>query len=360
LSLKAISLYLPSQHQHIHVHATSAESVANLAQSMGASSYPQAPGAFSVHGLPRPSPEESRPAANKPQYELDDTLEVDLSPISIQFDASLGFLLAMVVGRLMSVLRQDCSPTAEKSPAPTASEGSTPRNVKIFAQELSVDFVNHLVGVADTLERHLDPNAFNIDKEILLNTTLQNMTITTSHAEGKTAAVSGKSPNKSSTSSSTTKIELERFRFGYADDDIVSFDKARPMSTSIRDTFLSAGQDVGVKFVSAGDHTRTDIETLPLVVQIDLQRLDETFGWFGGLSSFFNMSTSMASVHSPILTQSHIQPKKSPRVRFDAPLNPDNKASAAESKVNLRIGGSWIELKGKECSLFLRLVWWSE
>ena len=349
LSTKRISLYIPSQHQHIQVQPASGESVASLSHSLGRSVYPQAPGAFSVHGAASSyshGPQSPEPAAN--QHD-DDALEVNLAPISVRFDASLGFLISIVITKLMSVLKsEDQQPSKAESQA--GKESKRGLDLKVTLQEISVDFLNQLGAVADTAERHLDPNAFNLSSEVLLNATLQNLAMSVSHAEDGATQPGGRGAAKG-TSTTTTKIELQKFRFGYAHDDIIFFDNARQMSTSVRDTFLSSGYDIGASIVQAGGTLRADIETLPLVIQIDLQRLDETFGWFGGLSSFLNMSTSMASVHSPIIKQTSPQKPKPRGVRFETPLDPDHKAAGAETKVNLRIGGALVELHGKECSV---------
>lgn len=343
-SLKTISIYVPSQHQHIHVHAASAESVAQLSQSLGRSVYPQAPGAFSIHGA-APTLPQSPPASSAG---VDNTLEVALSPISINFDTSLGFLLAMVVGKLLEAVK-DNKPPATSQDGKQQEPAKKALDVQIALEEIKLNFLNRLGGVSDTPERYLDPTAFIFDEEVLLSTTLQNLTISMSPTE----IASRRTSRDQSTSqpATLTKIDVQKFRFGYADDDIVSFDSGRPMSTSVRDTFLSSGTDIGIKIVQSGDNIKTDIETLPLVVQVDLQRLDETFSWFGGLSSFLNMSTSIASSPSPT-PKPAVAPQQKPRgVRFDTPIDPGDKSAASENKVNLRIGGALVELVGRDCSV---------
>ena len=339
LSLENISIHVPLPHQRNHSH--SPETVDDLSRSMGRSIYPQAPGAFSVHGAKLPH---AQPPVTVPQ-DVDDVLEVDLSPISVQFDASLGFLLAMIAGKLFEAVNLEPDSKPEPSSEATSSEAKDRQNLKLNVEEVSIDFVNELGGVADTIERHLDPNAFNTYKETLLNVTVQGLSV------GVTQEAPEGSPSKTTERALVTKVELEKLRFGYAKDDIVAFDNSIPMSSSTRDAFISAGKDVVFKAVQNKGNMRADIETLPLVVQIDLQRLDETFSWFGGLSSFLNMSSSMASLHSPAIKQAPTPQPKPRGVRFEAPLDPGDRAAAAESKVNLRIGGASIELIGKDCSL---------
>ncbi|RGP70524.1 sporulation spo72 [Fusarium longipes] len=342
LSLKTISIYIPSQHQHIQVQTASPESVAQLSQSLGQSAYPQAPGAFSMHGATHTQQRSTAQGTST----IDDTLEVDLSPINLRFDASLGFLLAMVLGKLLEAVKDKKPPQAEESKQETASK--EPPNIKVRFEEIKLDFVNRLGGISDTPERYLDPSAFIFDQEVLLNATLQNLAISISHTEISTTPVTrGKLTKQSAV---LTKIDLQKFRFGYANGDIISFDNGKPMSTSVRDTFLSEGFDIGIKILQSGGNTKTDVQTLPLVFQLDLRRLDETFSWFGGLSSFLNMSASIAS--SPAPTPKPAAAIQKPRgVRFDTPIDPDDKSAASFNKINVRIGGSWVELIGKDCSM---------
>ncbi|KAI1053864.1 hypothetical protein LB507_007286 [Fusarium sp. FIESC RH6] len=346
LSLKTISIYIPSQHKHIQVQTASPESVAQLSQSLGQSAYPQAPGAFSIHGGASAQQHNSSRGASK----TDNALEVDLSPINLRFDASLGFLLAMVVGKLLDAVKNQKPSPAEKNKQ--NKQETTPKeesaNIKVNFEEIKLDFVNRLGGISDTPERYMDPSAFIFDQEVLLNATLQNLAISISPTEVVAAPVTkGKLTMQPAV---LTKIDLQKFRFGYANGDIISFDSGKPMSTSVRDVFLSDGSDIGVKILQSGGNTRTEVQTLPLVFQLDLRRLDETFSWFGGLSSFLNMSASIAS--SPAPTPKPAAVAQKPRgVRFDTPIDPDDKSAASENKINVRIGGAWVELIGKDCSM---------
>ncbi|KAI5467194.1 hypothetical protein BGZ63DRAFT_418914 [Mariannaea sp. PMI_226] len=346
LSLKTVSIYVPSQHQHIQVQGALSESVAQMSQSMGRSVYPQAPGAFSIHGAPSTVQSQSPPALT--EGAVDSSFEITLSPISINFDASLGFLLAMVVSKLLEALKDNQPPAT----VPQASELGSPKkaaDIKVKVEEIRLNFLNRLGGVTDTSERYLDPTAFIFDQEVLLSTIIQSLSISVSPIE--VSSVKADRRKNLSQSATLTRIDLQKFRFGYANGDIVSFDRGKPMSTSVRDTFLSSGSDIAIKILETDGNIKTDVETLPLVVQIDLQRLDETFSWFGGFSSFLNMSASMASSPSPT-PKAAVIPQQKPRgVRFDTPIDPGDKSAASENKLNLRIGGAFVELLGRDCSV---------
>ncbi|KAI3531500.1 ATG C terminal domain-containing protein [Colletotrichum abscissum] len=343
VSLQNISLYVPSLHQHVHVPADAQASV--LSQTPGSpglarSVAPQLPGAFSVYSPPSASRSGFAPTPTDLHFtEPDDdrALEVLLSPLEIRFDASLAYLLAVVAGKLLDALKSKDSPAPALKTAAKPQQESTMPDINIVFEKISLHFLHQLGGVADTAERILGSPNLQMQPEILLRTELDKLNISL----------------KSSKKGLETTVDLEKFRFGYARDDIISFDQNLQMRASVMDKFPSAGSDVTVKVVKSAISTRTEVTTLPLLIHLDLQRLDETFSWFGGLSSFLNMSSSMSSNASPSV-RAPVQPPPKPRgVRFDAPINPDDKSASAENKIDMRIGGFNLELKGRECSVGL-------
>ena len=153
--------------------------------------------------------------------------------------------------------------------------------LKVDVERVSLHFLHHLMGVADTPERMMNPSAFELDQVTLLRSDVDNISVTVQNVA----------------SAVVTLITLGKFRFGYADTDVLSFDPAMKLGTSVRDVFPPSGADISVKLTQSGDVTRTEVTTLPLVAEVDLQRLDETFGWFGGLSSFLNMGSLKIGQH---------------------------------------------------------------
>ncbi|KAG7120211.1 Autophagy-related protein 2 like [Verticillium longisporum] len=339
VSLALISIYVPSMHKHIHVQpAPQVERTASprLARSFA----PQVPGAFSVYST-SPSMEASEAPqtyTSKPtESHADDSFEVNLSPVDVRFDASLAFLLATVVGKLLEAVRGGPAPSRVDEPQKGQEKLTNKSTVKLAVEKISLVFLNQLGGVADTAERVLGSGDLHLQPEILLQSVFERLSISI----------------ESSGSTTETSIDLEKFRLGYATDDILSFDQSLQMRTSVMDKFPSPGADVSLKLIQTLDSIRTEITTLPLLVQLDLRRLDETFGWFGGLSSFLHMSSSMTASSSPS-SKSQIQSPSKPRgVRFDTPINPDDKSASSLNKVDMRVGGFNLELRGKECSVGL-------
>lgn len=341
LSLRSVSIYVPSQHKHLHVSQSEAPSLAR-------STNPALPGAFSVYqttqSLRSPQLAPKRDAESLPEAKADDSLEVHLEPLDVKIDASTGFVLAMVVSKLLDAAKESYKTEAPKAGASTTQSQTpqgtttTPPPISIHADQIVVHFLEKLLGVPDTPDRIFGPFPVGFEGDVLLRLGLQNLSVNTSSNQGTTE----------------TTVTIDKFRFGYANDDILSFIPEFQMGASIRDAFPPSGADISVTLTQSPEVTRCNVLTLPLHVRIDLQRLDETFSWFGGLSSFLNMSSSMASGASPSLHAAPPSPTpaRKPRgVRFDAPINAEDQSVASGNKVSLRVGGFRLDLVGKECSV---------
>ncbi|GAP83095.2 putative autophagy-related protein 2 [Rosellinia necatrix] len=297
------------------------------------------PGSFSIHSAAAHSvssiqdftPPPSKARGNT-HSSVDDSLEVVVSPLEVKFDLSTAFLLTTVINRILGALKE---PNGQSKPATTAP--SSLPDIKIVVEKISIHFLEILSGVADTPERILGARPVTFDADALLTTTLENLVVRMSQSQ----------------SSTTTSVNIGKFKFGYANDDIVSFDQRIQMRSSVRDAFPSAGSDISLTIVQSSHSTRCEVKTLPLHVKLDLPRLDETFTWFGGLSGFLNLNSS-TNVNTPPITQSPAKLPQRPRgVRFDAPIRPDDASVNSENKINMRIGGVRLDLLGKECSVSL-------
>ncbi|KAI0008104.1 hypothetical protein F4779DRAFT_588984 [Xylariaceae sp. FL0662B] len=342
ISLSAISLHIPSSHQHLQMSPTREELGSEpdpLQGNLDYSTSPTVPGAFSVHGGVQSTASFSQAASAEAKETMDKSLEIAFSPLEIRFDLSIGFLLTTVVSRILSALKERSEASCPKQTRQARSESglSSLPDVKIAAEQISIHFLENLVGIADTPKRVFQPSPDSFDTEALLTMTLQNINADISQQQSQTI----------------TAITLGKFRFGYGNDDILSFDQRIQMRASVRDAFPSTGADASFTITQSRESTRCEIKTLPLHVRLDLQRLDETFGWFGGLSGFLNMSSSMTSNSSPTPPSPTRQPRKPRGVRFDAPIRPDDTSAVSENKLNLRLGAFRLDVIGKECSICL-------
>ncbi|QBZ58709.1 hypothetical protein PoMZ_03667 [Pyricularia oryzae] len=346
LALDTLSLYLPSSQKSVHVVPLDGQSLPGepqpLSPSLASSVFPHIPGAFGASTSLPPSPPPISPTSIEldNQEPNDGILEAILSPISIQFDASIGFILAMVVSRLLGAI----SPSKEEPAQQTAKDNPSATNqatdhqaVKVTLQAVSILFLERLGGVSEAPDSIFGVRTSNFDEDILLQAQLRNVQCLLSSDE--------------------TVIDAEGFTFGYAGDDnhIISFDRSKEMMASVKDAVPSPGSEVSIKLKKGGPSSKIDIATLPLQICLDLRRLDETFSWFGGLSSFLNMGSSIASINGI----GNSQPAKPPArpasrgVKFDTPINPDDRSATSDNKINMRINTVRLDLIGKDCNVIL-------
>ncbi|TVY84527.1 Autophagy-related protein [Lachnellula suecica] len=336
-SLDRVDMYLPSSRNSevvVDPEVTARNAFGNQSEIYQSTSI-NLPGAFSTH-LPKkkaqfepPSLAAETPSTAAKSTANDDTaIEVELGQLSTQFDISVGRLIFKLVQQLSEALKSE--------PAPTTSSNSTPStlDLKLSVVKASLVFVERIEGILGSTHAATDAgqSAVPQDSEVLLRATLGGLDINT----------------QASNATTTTTLTLKKFVFGYAQESIISFDAGLQMGASVRDLQAADGIDVRVN-ISTTDVTRCEATTLPMHVSIDLQRLDETFSWFGGLSSVLNLGSSVAS-NTTITAGSPNKPK--PRgVRFETPIKTEDKSLAAQSKTNLRIGGVILDLIGAECSI---------
>ncbi|PVH74153.1 hypothetical protein DL98DRAFT_594367 [Cadophora sp. DSE1049] len=340
LSLDHINIYLPAISPGSV--ASSSEATSELPASSvyesqtfaSPSTSINVPGAFSTHlpnpRIPRPPAVEKEGAQTTQTVEGNDTVEVAVGKLLVQFDVSIGKLVFKLVGQLKDIFKTETQPTV---PGPKSK--SCDRKFTLGFEDISVKFLERLEGVLGSSGTPTTSGQFSglPSSDVLLRMSLIGLDVQAHTSKGATK----------------TAVTLKKFVFGYAQESIVSFDAGLQMRASVRDLKASDGIDVSLNVTQTADTTRCEIVTLPLHVSIDLQRLDETFSWFGGLSSVLNLGSSMAS-NATVTATSPSKPKQR-GVRFETPIRPDDKSLNAQNKADVRIGGFILDLVGTECSI---------
>jgi autophagy-related protein 2 len=262
---------------------------------------------------------------------IDADMEVDVGHLMAQFDISVGRLIYKLMQKLKEALKQDSalpeSPKPEQAPAETS--------LRFSAQKISLKFLERLEGFSGTTHIAYNGrrNVPTPEPDVLLRTELNGLQVDTN----------------TSKSTTETTVKLKKFTFGYAQENILSFDANLQLRASVRDLRASEGVDVVLKILKTVESTRYDVSTLPMHFSIDLQRLDDTFSWFGGLSSVLNMGSSIAS-NATITGPSPSKPKAR-GVRFETPIKPGDQSMVSQNKADVRIGGIVLDLVGTECSV---------
>lgn len=131
---------------------------------------------------------------------------------------------------------------------------------------------------------------------------------------------------------------------------VLTFDQAVESMTSS----VVFQDDISVTSSSktaAGGRTVTEIgaQTRPLKVEVDLAALEDTLRSYGGLSGVLDIGSSMLSDHSPPVSP---EPARPSRVRFDG--DPEPADFSNELKINARLGGVSVVVRGEECAVALK------
>ncbi|KAI7125739.1 hypothetical protein KC324_g17634, partial [Hortaea werneckii] len=153
--------------------------------------------------------------------------------------------------------------------------------------------------------------------------------------------------------SSEVDLRIGRLKALLSGSELLVFDRTSKLSSSIVLTETTPDIAIMLKTTKATTRKRpvTDlaIETLPARLELDLSAIDDTLSSFGGLSGVLELSGSVLSEGGNVTSPVSKPPKG---VRFEGDLR--SNSLEPELKVNIRVGGSEITLRGEACALNLR------
>ncbi|CAG7990484.1 unnamed protein product [Penicillium salamii] len=257
-------------------------------------------------------------------------IAVEVFAASVHFDIATGWFLTKIGQRVLHAFG-----TAEKDPPekqPQTDESKPQPPVHLVVHEFSIKFVEHVPGHAHSSKHSGSPMSppYNMEDVVLRLT------------------VSGLRAHLS-VQGSTTKLNLDvsKFTFGFATEDLISFNETFKMRESTRDVGNPSKGDISVALVKSADLAKVDISTLPLHVNLNIQHLEEVLGWMGGLSTILELGSSISSVSTVKGAMS--PPKKRPRgVHFETPSSaPQPNEKSTPWKVNARIGTILLDVIGE-------------
>ncbi|KMU76367.1 Gsa11p [Coccidioides immitis RMSCC 3703] len=113
--------------------------------------------------------------------------------------------------------------------------------------------------------------------------------------------------------------------------------------------------DISLRVIKSSESTTVNLTTLPICLSLDLQELDETLGWFGGLSTVLELGSSIASASTVKGEQPCSPPRPRRGVHFADPVPPSSPSTTnhAALKANCRIGGIVLRVIGEHCTVQL-------
>jgi autophagy-related protein 2 len=346
LSIGSIVIEIPQHQDESPSHEPDSESTSSARSRTP--TRPGVPGAFSVHdgatsdarfrtpsaavGRRMPPPKNDPKAAEAP-----DPVVITVNDVVSVGDMGLTRLIVMAAQQTSSSGARDPSSVANQ---PTEEPPPLRVLVRINAFRWNfVDVVNgHVVApaaFAQWISRPRSPQ----DNGILLTAMANDVQVSIQRDESGTQS----------------KVSVAKFAFGYEDEHIISFNSSLKMRESTQDVWAPKDHDLLMTVMRGPTLLKVDVTTLPIRVALDLARLDETFGWFGGLSTVLGLGNSMVSTVTmtdpKAKTPSTTKPSRG--VRFDAPTSGSGSPPTKEmqTKLTMRVGGLFVDLQGKAATI---------
>ncbi|KAJ5898818.1 hypothetical protein N7495_003562 [Penicillium taxi] len=266
---------------------------------------------------------------NNPESDLTQ-LEAEVFSVAIHFDIATGWLLTKACQKVSQVLGAAETPRSQRQPS---SDQTTQFSIKLSAREISIKFLEHLSGQPHSLESTGSPlPPYTSIEDIVLKATVSGLKTYLSVNEKATQI----------------QIGIAKVAFGFGSDDLISFNESLKMRESTRDVMSPSQEDISLTLTKFTESVKLDVTTLPLHLNLNIQRLEEVLGWVGGLSTIIELGSSISSAST--MKGGPIPPRKRPRgVHFETPAPASDKdhASSAPLKVNARIGGIVLDVTGE-------------
>ena len=266
-------------------------------------------------------------------------ISLELGSIDLVGDVGLTKLTILILQQITDVLNN-------KSPKKTDATIPEPisRIMKLRVQSTCWKFVDSVKGFAVPDSRISRAEAGTIPlscgAEVLLKADVKDL-----------SAI-----YRTSGSLMSSRVTARKLSFGYESSNILSFDSSLKLRESTRDILAPIDHDVVLICTNMHGALKVECTTLPLHISLDLRRLDETFGWFGGFSSMLGLGSSMMSTVT-VVDKSRTSQLPKPRrgVHFETAeqSNPQDHDSHSERKITARIGGIVLDLHGTGSSMRL-------
>ncbi|KAK1147611.1 autophagy- protein 2 [Aspergillus melleus] len=270
-----------------------------------------------------------------------DEVAVEIFSAELQFDIAIGWLLVKFGQRVLHAFGQDDSAAPAKKQTKDETQGR--QAVRLALQKLSIKFIGHVPGHAYPCEEsqlHSPTFLSLLREDIVLQTTAAGLKAHYSTEKDKTKL----------------RLDVTKFTLGFASEDLLSFSEDLKMRESTRDVYSPMHGDLSIALSKSSDSAHINITTLPLLFNVNVQRLEEVIDWVGGLSTILDLGSSISSMSATKVSKKDT-PKRTRGVRFEASSPPTPEVSPNDSvpwKVNARVRGVAVDVAGETHYLKLR------
>ncbi|KAK4493610.1 hypothetical protein PRZ48_015277 [Zasmidium cellare] len=260
---------------------------------------------------------------NEPDFSsADSSLEVSIGVVTAQVDISTGRLLYALSTKAAAALETD---TKAKPPAKSEDTAKSKPECSVEISRLRISLFEHFDIVAKLKDAPSDRHG-----------TIDVCAEQIAFRQAK-----------------TTSLHTESFKLLLGGEDFLSFEPGNPSASQVNATDTQAiSVSVSKNRVDVNRRPVTDVNLQigQLHLTVDLALIDETFDSFGGLSGIMELGNSVLSecgANSPIASK-----PSSKGVRFAGEA--EAAKSDPEIKLNGRLGGAVVILRGPPCSLLAK------
>ena len=270
-----------------------------------------------------------RGSGNERSHE-DQMNRVNIGSVSLDIDMSRGRLLYEVLNQLLSSI--SAGGQSDKTRR-TRSMSETTISYELCVDSIILRIIGETAAIASDASNRAkgESHIFEPNKVVLLK-----MTVT-------------KYAMLSQLTSSAHQVDLSvlDFRFAFENEDIISFDARARMRTSMRDLKEPQANVLSCSVLITENQADIQISTLPVLISLDIHKIDDFLGACGGVGSIIELGTSINS-NSTIQRLSQAERQQLKNMDIQNPLSAEQKLST-EIKCNARVAGSLIALKARSC-----------
>ncbi|OGM50130.1 autophagy-related protein 2 [Aspergillus bombycis] len=271
-----------------------------------------------------------------------DEVTAEIHSAEVQFDIAIGWLVFKIGQRIVDAFGHSDGESPKKHSPESNAQAQAQNSFGLILNKFSVKFVEHVPGHANPFgeSRQYSPTFFGLmHEDIVLQTTASGM----------------KAHFSSVNDQMKLRLDITKFTLGVASEDLISFNQDLKMRESMRDVLSPTHGDISLSMSKSLESARIHITTLPLHLNLNIQRLEEVVGWIGGLSTILELGSSISSASGTKAPKK--DPPKRPRgVHFEAPPSPEKlpRNTSLPWKVNARVGGVALNVVGESHYLKLR------
>jgi len=297
----------------------------------------------STRGRSTLKPLQSPSPAEEPRKTQTPSISIDVGSVSGHMDISTGRIMFGMFGRAMQALTGE--PSLHEDMAKSMDENEVSKGVGIDI-ELSIRHISlsWLENVSTESIREGDLSNWLLEFNPL--GAMLRVSLSKVHVN-----------RQSRLRASRSQVHIGKFVLASLDQDLISFQSSRPRTRrSVSDVRDQLKHDIEIDY-DQGTDDRITVVTRPVKITIDIQKLDDALGSFGGFSGMLELSNSMSSasaVQSPVMSPARSRPRG---VHFGDGLPPPVKVpapSAPAPKIQVQFGEVSFTLKGKTCSVELQ------